>query len=98
MSWRRSGARRPRAASPPPAAPASSASPPSSPRKGSTATSRAPGWLYTENPDDAQRIDEEVEAARKLGVEAARDDRPGLPFDAAAAVRFADQARFHPVA
>ncbi|HVF59109.1 MAG TPA: FAD-dependent oxidoreductase [Thermoanaerobaculia bacterium] len=59
---------------------------------------RVPGWLYTEKPEDAGRIDEEVETARKLGVEAARDDRPGLPFPVAAAVRFADQARFHPVA
>ncbi len=57
---------------------------------------RVPGWLYTESDDDVAAIEEELAAAREAGVAAERDDRTGLPFRVAAAVRFDAQARFHP--
>lgn len=57
---------------------------------------RVPGWLYTESESEVSEIEREVEAAREAGVAAERDDRLGLPFPVAAAVRFEGQARFHP--
>ncbi len=59
---------------------------------------RVPGWLYTESDaeSDVAEIADELAAAREVGMSAARDDRPGLPFPVAAAVRFDGQARFHP--
>ena len=57
---------------------------------------RTPAYTYTESADEVGRIRDEVEAARRLGLPAAYVESVPLPFDVAGAVRFDDQARFHP--
>ncbi|HEX2641386.1 MAG TPA: FAD-dependent oxidoreductase [Thermoanaerobaculia bacterium] len=59
---------------------------------------RIPGYLYTENQKEVSRIEQELEAARKAGLAVTRQDELPLPFKVAAAVRYEDQARFHPLA
>jgi glycine/D-amino acid oxidase-like deaminating enzyme/nitrite reductase/ring-hydroxylating ferredoxin subunit len=59
---------------------------------------RVPGYLYAEAREDAAEIDEELEAACRIGLRAERADGLPLPFPVAAAVRFPEQARFHPLA
>jgi glycine/D-amino acid oxidase-like deaminating enzyme/nitrite reductase/ring-hydroxylating ferredoxin subunit len=59
---------------------------------------RIPAWLYTESERDVSRLQEEVEAAREVGMPAVFTREIPLPFPTAAAVRFDDQARFHPLA
>jgi glycine/D-amino acid oxidase-like deaminating enzyme/nitrite reductase/ring-hydroxylating ferredoxin subunit len=59
---------------------------------------RIPAWLYTERERDVSRLEEEVEAAREVGMPAIFTREIPLPFSTAAAVRFDNQARFHPLA
>jgi glycine/D-amino acid oxidase-like deaminating enzyme/nitrite reductase/ring-hydroxylating ferredoxin subunit len=59
---------------------------------------RIPAWLYTESEDEISRLHEEVEAAREVGMPAVFVREVPLPFATAGAVRFDDQARFHPLA
>ncbi|MFL6194532.1 MAG: FAD-dependent oxidoreductase [Thermoanaerobaculia bacterium] len=58
---------------------------------------RIPAYLYTEHPDEVSRLEEEVEAAREAGMPAGLVRETPLPFPVAAAVRYEDQARFHPL-
>ena len=58
---------------------------------------RTPAYLYTELPGRAPRLEEEVEAAREAGMPATLVREIPLPFPVAAAVRYEDQARFHPL-
>ena len=58
---------------------------------------RKPNLTYSESPDDREQLEAEVEAARRAGLPAALVEETDLPFPVAAAVRFADQAEFHPV-
>ena len=57
-----------------------------------------PAFTYTEDENYVSQIEKEVEAARRLGLPASlvRGDI-GLPYDVLAAVRFDNQAQFHPV-
>ena len=48
--------------------------------------------------DDRRKIDRELEALRRLNVDAAFAEELPLPFPVAGAVRFPRQAQFHPVA
>jgi glycine/D-amino acid oxidase-like deaminating enzyme/nitrite reductase/ring-hydroxylating ferredoxin subunit len=57
---------------------------------------RTPAYTYTESSDDVERIEAEVTAALKIGLPAAFTDRTPLPFPIKAAIRFDDQAQFHP--
>jgi glycine/D-amino acid oxidase-like deaminating enzyme/nitrite reductase/ring-hydroxylating ferredoxin subunit len=57
---------------------------------------RKPNYTYAESPDDRDRIEDEVSAAVKLGLPASYTESTDLPFDVAAAIRFDDQAEFHP--
>lgn len=57
---------------------------------------RTPAYTYVESKDGRQKIREEVEAARNLGLPASSVESTELPYDVEAAVEFADQARFHP--
>lgn len=57
---------------------------------------RADAFSYTEDPDQIEHIHAEVEAAVSLGLPASFAASTGLPFDVAGAVRFANQAMFHP--
>ena len=60
---------------------------------------RVPAYLYTENPDELSKLEEEAQVAREAGMAASLV--PGsevpLPFPVVAAVRYEDQARFHPL-
>jgi len=54
-----------------------------------------PNYIYT--LDNEQRIKQEVEAARKLGLPAVMTKEVMLPFRVKAAARFEHQAQFHPL-
>ena len=58
---------------------------------------RIPAYLYTEHPDEVSSLEEEVEAANEAGMPATLVREVPLPFPVAAAVRYEDQARFHPL-
>ena len=58
---------------------------------------RKPNFTYTEEAGRRAEIEAEVEAALAAGLPAALAERTDLPFEVEAAVRFADQAEFHPV-
>ncbi len=59
-----------------------------------------PSFLYTTTEEGAEELRREAQAAKQLGVDAryVKGSRvTGLPFAVKAAVRFADQAQFHPL-
>jgi glycine/D-amino acid oxidase-like deaminating enzyme/nitrite reductase/ring-hydroxylating ferredoxin subunit len=58
---------------------------------------RKPNLTYSESDSERSEIEAEVEAARRAGLPATLVEESDLPFPIAAAVRFADQAEFHPV-
>ena len=53
-------------------------------------------YTYTVKDDYVSKIKKEAEAARSLGLPAEYLDDIPMPFSVKAAVRFADQAEFHP--
>ncbi|XVH33511.1 FAD-dependent oxidoreductase (plasmid) [Haloferacaceae archaeon DSL9] len=57
---------------------------------------RTDAYTYAESRSDIERIDKEVRAARRLGLPASYVDSTPLPFDVEGAVRFENQAQFHP--
>lgn len=57
---------------------------------------RAPNYTYTEDPELVERIEAEVEAAQAAGLPASSTRETDLPFPVQAAVRFEEQAMFHP--
>jgi glycine/D-amino acid oxidase-like deaminating enzyme len=58
---------------------------------------RKPNYTYAEDPGDLDRVREEAGVARELGLPASYVTELDLPFAVAGAVRFDDQAEFHPV-
>ncbi|WP_034869637.1 FAD-dependent oxidoreductase [Clostridium lundense] len=56
-----------------------------------------PAYIYTQSDEYIQKIESEVEAASRLGIKASYLDKVPLPFNIKAAVRFDDQAQFHPL-
>ena len=54
-----------------------------------------PNYIYT--LDNETRINQELEAARKVGLPAVLTKETTLPFQVKAAVRFDHQAQFHPL-
>jgi glycine/D-amino acid oxidase-like deaminating enzyme/nitrite reductase/ring-hydroxylating ferredoxin subunit len=58
---------------------------------------RRPNYTYADSAGDLGEIEDEVEAARRAGLPASYVDDVPLPFDVAGAVRFDDQAEFHPL-
>ncbi len=59
-----------------------------------------PAYLYTTSEEGIAELRREAEAAKSLGIEArfVKGSRvTGLPFEVKAAVRFANQAQFHPL-
>jgi glycine/D-amino acid oxidase-like deaminating enzyme/nitrite reductase/ring-hydroxylating ferredoxin subunit len=58
---------------------------------------RIPAFLYTEHQDEVSKLEEEVQAANEAGMPASLVRETPLPFPVAAAVRYEDQARFHPL-
>jgi glycine/D-amino acid oxidase-like deaminating enzyme len=57
---------------------------------------RQPAYTYTSEPTGVADIEAEVDASRRLGLPAGFATDIGLPYDVRAAVRFDDQAQFHP--
>jgi glycine/D-amino acid oxidase-like deaminating enzyme/nitrite reductase/ring-hydroxylating ferredoxin subunit len=55
-----------------------------------------PGFLYTESAEGRDALEDEMEAARDAGLVVSLTREVPLPFAVEAAVRFEDQARFHP--
>lgn len=57
---------------------------------------RMPAMTYTEDPDRVIDIQNEVDAARALGLPASLTTTTDLPYEVTAAVQFDNQAQFHP--
>ncbi len=57
---------------------------------------RCPAYIYTQSDEYVPQIRDESEAADSLGIEQEYVEKAPLPFDIKAAVRFDNQARFHP--
>ena len=58
--------------------------------------SRRDAFTYTEQSAQVDAIAAEVETAQRLGLPASFTTDTDLPYDIAGAVRFSDQAQFHP--
>jgi glycine/D-amino acid oxidase-like deaminating enzyme len=58
---------------------------------------RKPNYTYTEDAAEVDSVRQEAEVARQLGLPATYVEETDLPYAVAGAVRFADQAEFHPV-
>ena len=58
---------------------------------------RKAAFTYTNDEEQVSRIEQEVELARNLGLPATLTRDTGLPFEVLAAMRWDDQAQFHPV-
>lgn len=57
---------------------------------------RRPAYIYTLMDEYTERIEAEVKAAASLGIKAHYLDKIPLPFSIKAAIRFDNQAQFHP--
>ncbi len=57
---------------------------------------RTEAYTYTTDSDEVEDIRKEVQAAKQLDLPATFAESTPLPFDVEAAVRFDDQAKFHP--
>src|SRR4051812_13656144 len=55
-----------------------------------------PAYVYTNDEDYVSQIEKEVEVAKRLGLPASLTRETGLPFDVLQAMRWDDQAQFHP--
>jgi glycine/D-amino acid oxidase-like deaminating enzyme len=58
---------------------------------------RKPNYTYTEDRAEVDQVREEAAAASELGLPASFVEELDLPFPVAGAVRFEEQAEFHPV-
>lgn len=58
--------------------------------------SRKPAYVYAGSEDSAQKIIDEVHAARSLGLPASFEGDLPLPFKTFGSVQFSRQAQFHP--
>jgi glycine/D-amino acid oxidase-like deaminating enzyme len=58
---------------------------------------RKPNYTYAEQGSDVDAVRREAELAHELGLPASYVDELDLPFAVGGAVRFDDQAEFHPV-
>ena len=56
-----------------------------------------PAYVYTQSEEYVRKIEKEVEAALKLGIKASYQQSIELPFDIKAAMKFDNQAQFHPL-
>ena len=56
-----------------------------------------PAFVYTQDESYVSKLEKEVETACRLGLPASMTRDTGLPFDVLAAMRWDDQAQFHPV-
>lgn len=58
---------------------------------------RLPAYLYTTDPAGADALRQEAQAAARLGIDAAFTEHTVLPMPVKGAVRFENQAQFHPM-
>jgi glycine/D-amino acid oxidase-like deaminating enzyme/nitrite reductase/ring-hydroxylating ferredoxin subunit len=58
---------------------------------------RKPNYTYADDASGLGDVEREAELARRLGLPATLTTDIDLPFDVAGAVRFGDQAEFHPL-
>jgi len=58
---------------------------------------RQPAYVYTQSDKYIQDIEDEARVASNLGIMASYVDEVPLPFSVKAALRFDDQAQFHPL-
>jgi glycine/D-amino acid oxidase-like deaminating enzyme len=58
--------------------------------------SRRDAYVYSAKGDKTDNIKAEVEAAKRLGLPASFETTTDLPFEITAAIKFSDQAQFHP--
>ena len=56
-----------------------------------------PAYVFTQDATHVADLELEADIARQLGLPASLTKLPGLPFEVKAALRFDDQAQFHPV-
>ena len=57
---------------------------------------RTPAYVYAESEDDVDDLRDEAAAAQRVGLPATVTESPDAPFEVAGALRFDDQAQFHP--
>lgn len=57
---------------------------------------RASAYTYVESDEKREKVKDEVEAAQTLGLDASFETDVPAPVDASAAIRYDDQAHFHP--
>ncbi|MFN2389851.1 MAG: FAD-dependent oxidoreductase [Actinomycetota bacterium] len=57
---------------------------------------RRSNYVYCESPDAGDKIKQEVEAAKRAGLDVSFTTELDLPYPVAAAIRLDDQAQFHP--
>ena len=57
---------------------------------------RRPNFTFTESSDEVDQVREEAETAARLGLPSSFVEETDLPWDVAGAVRFEEQAEFHP--
>ncbi len=58
---------------------------------------RKPNYTYTEDAAEVDTVRREADVARELGLRATYVEETDLPYPVAGAVRFDEQAEFHPV-
>ena len=58
---------------------------------------RLPSYLYSRDPARQADLERETRAASALGIRACFTGQTGLPFETVGAVRFDNQAQFHPL-
>jgi glycine/D-amino acid oxidase-like deaminating enzyme/nitrite reductase/ring-hydroxylating ferredoxin subunit len=58
---------------------------------------RVPAYRYAETEEELAPLEEELDAMKEAGLDAALVDRPPLPYPTRLAIRVEDQARFHPL-
>jgi glycine/D-amino acid oxidase-like deaminating enzyme/nitrite reductase/ring-hydroxylating ferredoxin subunit len=56
-----------------------------------------PAYVFTQSDHYIDKIEKEVSAASSLGIKASYLDKLPLPFDVKGAIRFDEQAQFHPL-
>lgn len=57
---------------------------------------RLPAYVYTQDDKYIQKLEDEVKSAVKLGIPADYTEQMKLPFNALGAMKFENQAQFHP--
>ena len=57
---------------------------------------RIPLYIYTESSNKVEKINEEIKAAKELGLPVSKADNIPLPFKTAGALMYENQAQFHP--